>query len=700
MVEFRNGENSKPATSAALCNFFEKHYAEADGLVYFGYPLLFVAGEKLTIDAVWLSPKFGIVVFDLVEETSLPFEEEVLQDHQDDIFARVQSMFVQHRELLKNRRLAVPLDVVTYAPAVQTAQHTDAKLAICDQQMLEVLSHLEESTNPELHEQVLAVVQSVLRLRAANKRENVVRDDSRGAKLKELEKTIANLDYQQEKAVIEKFGGLQRIRGLAGSGKTIVLALKAAYLHTQNPEWKIAVTFHTRALKNQFIELIERFCVEKRGELPNWQNLEVLNAWGSNRSPGLYSNFCSRHNVEPLDFMSARRSTTGDPFSNAVNTALSEVKTISEDYDAILIDEAQDLPESFLKLCYAILRPPKRLVYAYDELQQLNEGTTLSSPQAIFGTGADDVILHKCYRNSRPVLVTAHALGFGVYRKKGLVSFFDEPQLWSDVGYETMGGALKPENHVVLARSEESSPKYLEQHSHINDVLVFKKFDTDEEQLEWVAKSISEDIHEEELECRDIVVINSQAVSTKKHAGNLRVLLGQKDIKSHIAGETNADIFFKDDSVSVTGIFRAKGNEVPMVYIINAQECYAHPYSESRNLITLRNTLFTAMTRSKAWVRVCGLGDRMTALTEEFESAKSKGFQLEFDYPSHDEIDRLNVIHRDLTPDDQRTLKHQTEALSRVVDIVQGIKEGRFSIDDYPEDLQPLIEKMLSQDAG
>ena len=43
-----------------------------------------------------------------------------------------------------------------------------------------------------------------------------------------------------------------RAKTTAGSGKTIILALRAAYLHTQNPEWKIAITINTRSLKGQF----------------------------------------------------------------------------------------------------------------------------------------------------------------------------------------------------------------------------------------------------------------------------------------------------------------------------------------------------------------------------------------------------------------------------------------------------------------
>ena len=42
---------------------------------------------------------------------------------------------------------------------------------------------------------------------------------------------MANLDNQQSKVVIETVDGVRRIRGVAGSVKTIVIALKATYLH-------------------------------------------------------------------------------------------------------------------------------------------------------------------------------------------------------------------------------------------------------------------------------------------------------------------------------------------------------------------------------------------------------------------------------------------------------------------------------------
>ncbi len=87
-------------------------------------------------------------------------------------------------------------------------------------------------------------------IRKRKQRSYVQQENSRGAKLHKLEESIANLDRNQSAAVIETVEGVQRIRGLAGdSGKTIVLALKVAYLHAKHPDWNIAVTFNTRSLK-------------------------------------------------------------------------------------------------------------------------------------------------------------------------------------------------------------------------------------------------------------------------------------------------------------------------------------------------------------------------------------------------------------------------------------------------------------------
>src|SRR2546426_1000939 len=125
---------------------------------------------------------------------------------------------------------------------------------------------------------LVSVIQAISTLRRGRKKRELHDPESRGTRIKSLEDSIANLDTQQSAAVVETFEGVQRIRGLAGTGKTIVLALKVAYLHARHPDWLIAVTFNTRSLKKQFENLITTFVLEQANEEPDWDKIRIMNA--------------------------------------------------------------------------------------------------------------------------------------------------------------------------------------------------------------------------------------------------------------------------------------------------------------------------------------------------------------------------------------------------------------------------------------
>mgnify|MGYP003294937719 FL=1 len=87
-------------------------------------------------------------------------------------------------------------------------------------------------------------------------------------------------------------------------------------------------------------------------------------------------------------------------------------------YDYVFIDEAQDFTLPFYKLALKSLKPTGKLVYAYDELQSLNTDNKMPSKYSIFGRKkCEDINLSVCYRTPKEILVTAHALGLGVYKK-------------------------------------------------------------------------------------------------------------------------------------------------------------------------------------------------------------------------------------------------------------------------------------------
>lgn len=60
--------------------------------------------------------------------------------------------------------------------------------------------------------------------------------------------------------------------------------------------------------------------------------------------------------------------------------------------------------------------------------------------------------------------------------------------------------------------------------------------------------------------------------------------------------------FWKEEAVTVSRIYRAKGNEAYMVYLIGFNNI-----AKNESSVSLRNQLFVALTRSKAWVNLSGV---------------------------------------------------------------------------------------------
>ena len=713
-VHFIRGDNAKPVATQLLREALSK-LKDISGECFFGYPLIATSEGKYAIDATLVSPEKGVVIFDLVEGSELGD----YAARQDDLANKLEAKLRMHKELVKGRQLLPPIQAVTFAPAINNPQaitQNEYPVANVDS-LATVLSGFQwQGASEALYQRTLSAIESLSSIRKGLSKRDTHRPDSRGAILKRLEDSIATLDRRQSRAVIETVDGVQRIRGLAGSGKTIVLALKAAYLHTQHPDWRIAVTFNTRSLKGQFRRFITAFCLEQSGEEPDWTKVRVVNAWGApggEDRDGIYYEFCRATGQEFYDFRTASIRFQGSDyaFDGACTAALQAASDPPELYDAILVDEAQDFAPSFLRLCYAILKPPKRLVYAYDELQNLS-GASLPPPEDIFGKDAQgrplvslgedprrDVILQKCYRNSRPILVTAHALGFGIYREPpkgsetGLVQMFDHPALWEEIGYRLREGRLEKGQRVVLERTDETSPRFLEDHSLIDDIVIFKIFNSEAEQNAWLVEQIKKNVQEDELRYDDIIVIHPDPRTARERLGPIRAALYEQGIQNHLAGvDTEADVFFKTEapSVTFTGIYRAKGNEAGMVYVVNAQECDV----SGPGLANLRNRLFTAITRSKAWVRVVGHGPGMERLLREFQQLKQHDFRLDFTYPTDAVLNKLRIVHRDLSPQERQRLDQKR---GRAAELLKDLERGELMPEDLDADTRERLIRLLSR---
>ena len=384
-VDIIRGATRKPGSSRMLAEVIVQQ-GRLSGQLFIGYPTIATSEGPHSIDALLVSNDKGVIIFDLIEGSEISG----YQDRQDDSANKLEARLKLRRELMKGRKLLIPIHVISFAPGATLQKDTYSDdYPIADKgNLIERLDRFKwKNANDVIYQSTLSAIEGISTIRKSRTRRNIQQENSRGAKLRSLEGSIATLDPRQSAAVIETVEGVQRIRGLAGSGKTIILALKAAYLHANYPEWRIAVTFHTRSLKGQFQRLIRNFSIEQ-GQDADDEKLRILNAWGAPGGvgrDGIYHEFCRLHNVEYLDFRTATaRFQKGKEFAQICEKALDEAENIQQIYDVILVDEAQDLSPAFLRLCYEFLKKEKRLVYAYDELQNLS-GESLPSPEVIFG---------------------------------------------------------------------------------------------------------------------------------------------------------------------------------------------------------------------------------------------------------------------------------------------------------------------------
>lgn len=683
--------------------------AGVSGDLYLGYPVLSTADERVQVDALLASADHGVVAFQLAD--AVPSSDDAWQQtigEQNRLYAVLESQLGRHSALRAGRRLAFTIYTVTvfpaHPPAIPESLRADALDGVyCGIDELE--GHLSgfAGITPELMESVQAALQRVSTLRPSNRRANVQSDSSRGAILKEIEKSIANLDQWQNWAAIEMPEGPQRIRGLAGSGKTIVLALKAAYLHAQNPDWRIAVTFHSRALYQQFNDLITRFSYEHTQDAPDFSRLQVMHSWGGGNRIGLYTTIATHLGITPRDFRYANQKFGMEhAFEGVCGELLAIVEAmphVEPLFDAVLIDEAQDLPSEFFRLVYLLTKPPKRVVWGYDELQKLSDsampsmeemfgaehdGTPRVSLEAIDGKAQSDIVLPTCYRNSHWSLAMAHALGYGIYRDGGLVQHFDDLKLWQDVGYEVVAGELKYGRDVTLRRAARSTPDYFDRLIEPEDAVRLHSFASAVDQDEWVADQIRVNLTKDELEPTDILVVFPLSRTAKSRAASLRESLERRGIQSHLVGVTSSvDEMKVPGSVAMAHIHRAKGNEAAMVYVMDTQVAAA-----THDVRTARNTLFTAITRNKAWVRICGYGMRMDVIAKEIQAVRDHNYQLQFRLPTRQQLDSFKRGEGLIGEDEPVIADEATKSLKQ---LLEDIDAGALTLEQVPAEVRAEI---------
>lgn len=529
-----------------------------------------------------------------------------------------------------------------------------------------------ETLDEKQWEILLAVISGTPVLRkpprtVANKTEK----KSRASIVATLQEKLYELDYQQENIGKTIPPGFQRMRGIAGSGKTVLLCQKAAHIHLKHPDWDIALVFFTRTLYDMMTGLVDRWLKRfSNGDVTYEQaksKLRILHAWGAKDQPGLYSTICEHHGI--------RRKTAGDTSERQPNRGLTDVcKRLLEEieiepiFDAILIDEGQDLvAEDDLKyqdkqaiywLAYKALKPAdpqnpeqRRLIWAYDEAQSL-ENLKIPTAKELFGEKLSELlskgalysggikkseVMRRCYRVPGQILTAAHAIGMGLLRPEGMLTGITRADDWRSIGYEVTGKFL-PGQKIILHRPPQNSPNPVPELWE-KPVLEFQTYPSRQEEMKALADKIMHNLVEDDLKpSRDILVIIlgslNDAIELENQVAGFLIdqnidiyiptALGLNELNPQWP-DHNPDKFWMDGGITVSRVTRAKGNEADMVYVVGLDNV-----ARNESDVNLRNQLFVALTRARGWVNLSGVGHY--PMYEEMQRVIDSGETFTFTY--------------------------------------------------------------------
>ena len=508
---------------------------------------------------------------------------------------------------------------------------------------------------------------------------------NRSGILQQVRSRLQRLDLQQELIAKQIPPGMQRIRGVAGSGKTVILCQKAALMHLKYPQWQIALVFFSRSLYGKITAQVDRWLRyftngEKSYSTEN-SNLKIFHAWGSKNQPGFYSNICS--------FTRKRSIPVSETLSRKPNEALGEVclqlletTAIPQIFDAILIDEAQDLlveqwqyegKQPFFWLVYQSLRSvnpvhpqQKRLIWAYDEMQNLS---SLKVPTAgeLFGedlahlvTGSytnnipKTINLTRCYRSPDHILNIANALAIGYLHSKSPLLSFNYKEEWQAIGYH-VSGKLESGNQVTLeyqAHNDAHSIAELWQKSMIN----YQFYTSRQEELTALSTNIKYNLAQDNLLANDILIIplalshdgNFLAQQTAKFLirQGIDIFFPGSKYANYLPNQNKENYttnnFYHPGAITISSSYRAKGQEAAIVYLIGLDQLA----KDSKN-IALRNQLSIGLTRTQAWANLSGIG--YYDFYRELEQVIANGNKFQFIFSNRNSrvisvCDRANLL--------------------------------------------------------
>jgi superfamily I DNA and RNA helicase len=392
--------------------------------------------------------------------------------------------------------------------------------------------------------------------------------------LEKVKKNIILFDGEQTRFIYKDFENKTvTIQGLSGTGKTELLLHKLKEIYLVEDNAKIYFTCHSIALSNILKERVPSFFnfmkVEKQIE---WNSkLWVSHAWGSKNYPnsGFYSYLCNFYKIPFLKW------SVVNTYEKIFDLILKHVNSLEEEdfefaLDYILIDERQDFPDVFFKLCEKIAR--KKVYIAGDIFQDIFENTEKTELEV-------DIVLNRCYRTDPRTLMFAHAIGLGLFDKKKFNWFSDT--YWSSIGYE-----IERFQDREIHFTREPIRRFENFNTDDYDSVVFKN-STNPSEVVNIIKNLQKEHKNLVPDDIAIILMEENRQSIYNYIDNLAIHIGNEfGWISNRAYENKRKI---ENTIYISNTNNVKGLEFPFVICLTAG---------IQNTYKYRNILYTMLTRS------------------------------------------------------------------------------------------------------
>lgn len=427
-----------------------------------------------------------------------------------------------------------------------------------------------------------------------------------------LERTLS--EEQQMLSRIDIAGVPRLIRGVAGSGKSVVLAniiaryitrtgQKSLFDKTEKP--RIAVICFNRALVAMLRGKIEAAYKEQTGENLLSDRMVIKHINGLLYQIG--------NDYQGITYIPVNRNVPDDAAKRAdqYRKQLADLQESQPDYhasllfDAIFIDEGQDLSQSEYQLLMDLTRTDpstgeKTFVIFYDDAQNLYARPRPNWKQVgVNIVGGRSTVMRQCFRNTRPIVEMAFNVLLGTYSADKTV----QSRTFADIAYLKQIDAVdeKENGHVHVNFTKRMGPP-----PHT------KTFSSRQEEVRWIVRETLRLLTVEKVRSEDILILFR---SDKEYQDLFEEILSQDTqnllkgfVKPYGQREDCNTFIFRPDYLTVSTVNGAKGYDAMVVFLIGIDQYRDTPKD--------RATFYVGATRAKIALYLTGIADKGPLLQE------------------------------------------------------------------------------------